>query len=85
MFTPLLRGDHQGFGGLPPALAGLGGDAEHVDHLGLQARHHVLPGAGVQHVHRRRVAVGRVQAVRDLIGWWGGKGRETEREREREM
>lgn len=65
--TSLLRGDHQRLGRLPPSLAGLSGESEHVDRLGLQRRCSVLPRARAQHVHRGAVAVGRVPPVRDLI------------------
>lgn len=67
--TSFLRGDHQGLGGLPPALPRLRRDAEHVDGLRLEAGHRVLASAGVQNVHRGRVAVGGVEVVRDLVGW----------------
>ena len=69
MVTSLLRGDHQGLGRFAPAFARLSRDAEHVDRLWLQGRDGVLARAGVQHVHRGRVAIGGVEAVRDLIGW----------------
>lgn len=65
--TSLLRGDHQRLGRLPPSLAGLSGESEHVDRLGLQRRRRVLSRARAQHVHGGAVAVGRVLPVRDLI------------------
>lgn len=72
--TSLLSGDHQSLGGLAPALPGLRRDAEHVDRLRFQAGHRVLAGAGVEHVHGGRVAVGGVVVVGDLVGWGREEG-----------
>lgn len=76
MVTSLLGGDHQGFGRLAPALAGLRGDTEQVGGLGLEASGRELPGAGFQHLHGGRGHRRGVQAVADLVGcgegaeWW---------------
>lgn len=70
MVTSLLRGDHQRLSSLAPALPRLRFDAEHVDGLRLEAGHSVLASTGDQHVHCGCVAVGGVEVVCDLVGWW---------------
>lgn len=65
--TSLLGGHHQGLGGLSPALAGLGRDAEQIDGLWLEAGGRVLAGAGREHLHRGRVGRGGVEPVCHLV------------------
>ena len=75
--TSLLGGHHQGLGGLSPALAGLGCDAEQVDRLWLEAGGRVLAGAGREHLHRGSVGRGGVEPVCDLVSCGQGRKRAT--------